>query len=82
MIPDYARCYTYLYIQIFMPFRATLVGQVALIGDNLGLHFSNKVIKATLVHNIKFITLPGSSTHVCQPLDVAVFKRMTGKWKK
>ena len=65
-----------------MPFRSTLEGQVALIGDNLGSHFSNNVIKATLVHVVKFITLPASSTHVCQPLGVAVFKGMKGKWKK
>ena len=48
----------------------------AVIGDNLGSHFNATVIKACREKNIRFITLPPNSTHLCQPLDVAVFAPM------
>ena len=35
-----------------------------LIGDNLGLHFSEEVIKVCIEKNIQFITLVPNSTHL------------------
>ena len=35
-----------------------------LIGDNLGLHFSEEVIKVCIEKNIRFITLVPNSTHL------------------
>ena len=48
--------------------------QVVLIGDNLGPHFSQKVIDACVQNDFIFIRLPSNTTHLCQPLDVAVFR--------
>ena len=70
------------FFDIFLPFTSNLVGPIALIGDNLGSHFTSEVIEATLQHNIKFITMPPSSTHLCQPLDVAVFRMLKAHWRK
>lgn len=74
--------FTKWFFNIFLPYASNLVGPVALIGDNLGSHFSPEVITATLEHDIKFITLLPSSTHVCQPLDVAVFRTLKSNWRK
>ena len=66
----------------FLPVASKLEGPVALIGDNIGSHFSLEVIQATLEYNIKFITMPPCSTHLCQPLDVAVFRALKSNWRK
>ena len=56
-------------------------GPFALIGDNLGSHFSEEVIKVCLEKNIGFITLVPNSTHLCQPLDLAVFGPLKRCWR-
>ena len=53
----------------------------ALIGDNLGSHLSLTVMEQCREHNIRFIFLPANSTHLTQPLDVAVFAPMKGHWR-
>ena len=45
-------------------------------------HFSEDVMRQCKINNISFICLPPSSTHLCQPLDVAYFGPMKSKWKK
>ena len=57
-------------------------GPVVLIGDNLPSHFFTMVIEECLKHNIIFITMPANSTHLCQPLDVAVFGPVKRSWRK
>ena len=52
-----------------------------MIGDNLGCHFSPKVVDSCLEHGIRFVTLLPNSTHICQPLDVAVFRPMKVLWR-
>ena len=54
---------------------------VILIGDNLGSHFSAKVINACLEHGVIFICLPANATHLRQPLDVAIFRSAKIEWK-
>ena len=54
--------------------------KVALIEDNLGVHFSKAVIDKCLEDNIFFICLPPNSIHLCQPLDVAVFRSAKSEW--
>ena len=61
---------------IFLPEAQKPKGTKVVIGDNFGSHFSTEVIKATIENDTKFITLPPNSTHLCQPLDVAVFRRV------
>ena len=64
----------------FLPVASQMPGRKVLIGDNLGLHFSVKVIEACKT-NILFICLPPNSTHLSQPLDVAVFRALKVEWK-
>ena len=65
----------------FVPSTQGLEGPIALIGDNLGSHFSPSILKYCDIHNIRFICLPPNSTHLCQPLDVAVFRPTKTEWK-
>ena len=66
----------------FLPNACALNGPAALIGDKLGSHFSKAVVDACLQNNIMFITLVPNSTHLAQPLDVAVFRPAKIHWKK
>lgn len=56
-------------------------GKKILIGDNLQSHLSEKVIRTCEEHNISFAFLPPNSTHICQPLDVAVFHPLKIIWR-
>ena len=57
-------------------------GVKMVIGDNLPSHFSGLVIEEARKHNIRFITMPPNSTHLCQPLDMAVFGPAKRVWRK
>ena len=61
------------FFNFFLPNACALNGPVALIGNNLGLHFSKAVVDACLQNNM-FITLVPNSMHLTQPLDVTVFR--------
>jgi hypothetical protein len=52
------------------------------IGDNLGSHLSYNVLKFCEENEISFVLLPPNSTHLCQPLDVAVFRAIKAQWRK
>ena len=69
--------------QIFLPHVKNNCkdGPKVLIGDNLGSHFSPRVIELCIENGIRFMTLPPNSTHICQPLDVAVFRPMKSLWR-
>jgi len=69
------------YFEIFLPRVKDLEGPKVLIGDNLKSHFSPNVIASCLEHNIRFVTLVPHSTHLCQPLDVAVFRPLKIWWR-
>lgn len=70
------------YFNVFLPEAIKLQGTKVLIGDNLGSHFSPEVIQSTVENDIKFITLPPNATHLCQPLDVAVFRSLKQSWRE
>ena len=70
------------FFQIFLPHVKDLEGPKVLIGDNLSSHFSPDVVASCLKHNIRFKTLLPNSTHICQPLDVAVFRPMKVLWRQ
>ena len=55
-------------------------GKVALIGDNLGSHFSRTVNNKCSEENISFICLPPNATHLCPPLDVSLFRPAKSEW--
>ena len=59
------------FLKFFLPNACALNEPVALVGDNLGSHFSKAVVDARLQNNM-FITPVPNSTHLTQPLDVAV----------
>lgn len=52
-----------------------------IIGDNLAAHLSPYVTMMCEKHNIRFVFLPENSTHLLQPLDVAVFAPMKSRWR-
>lgn len=57
-----------------------LIGPIVLIGDNLGSHFSEKVLQYCHKNEIQFSCLPPNSTHLYQPLDVAVSGPIKTEW--
>jgi hypothetical protein len=52
-----------------------------LIGDNLAAHLSPVVTELCQKHNVRFIFLPENSTHLLQPLDLAVFSPVKKEWR-
>ena len=76
-----SRTFTRWFMEIYLPVAISKAGTTLLIWDNLGSHFSPEVIEATIQHNIKFITMPPNATHLCQPLDVAVFRGLKQSWR-
>ena len=64
----------------FVLSTSDLVGPIVLIGDNLGSHFSKKVLQYCDENEIRFLCLPPNSAHLCQPLDMAVFRQTKTGW--
>ena len=57
-------------------------GNKIIIGDNVPSHINPNVVRKAEANNIKFIFLPPNSTHILQPLDVAVFRTLKAEWRK
>lgn len=53
-----------------------------IIGDNLCSHLSYRVVELCEENDIRFCLLPPNSTHLTQPLDVAVFGPLKKSWRK
>ena len=70
------------FITIVLPYYEGKPGIKILIGDNFGSHFSAKIVKDAIKHNVIFVMLPTNSTHIFQPLDVVVFGPMKKVWRK
>ena len=70
------------FFEIFLKSTNKLGGPKVIIMDNLGCHFSVKVIQTCLQKDIRFITLVPNTTHLCQPLDLAVFRPLKTLWRK
>jgi hypothetical protein len=64
------------FVQIALPYFRRLPGPKVLIGDNLASHVSYTILEKCQQENIRFVFLPPNATHLCQPLDVAVFRSM------
>ena len=69
------------FFEVFLVHVKDLAGPKVLIGDNLSSHFSPKVIQSCIENSIRYVPLPANSTHLCQPLDVAVFRPMKTLWR-
>lgn len=66
---------------IMFPYFKDKNGAKILIGDNLSSHLSIDLIRECKKHDIRFIFLPANSTHLTQPLDVAVFRPLKCAWR-
>lgn len=79
-----AHCFTDWVDKVAVPYFRHLPNDAAriLIGDNLACHLSADVIELCASNNIKMIFLPPNSTHLLQPLDVAVYGPMKAEWRK
>ena len=75
-------CFDDWFGSMVLPKLKKLAGAKALIGDNLSSHISERVITLCEKNNIKFIALPPNSTHLTQPLDIALFRPMKVAWRK
>lgn len=69
------------FFKCFLPTCRYLKGPKVMIGDNLSSHISLEVIQLCEKNNIRFILLPPNATHLCQPLDVAVFRPIKRSWR-
>lgn len=67
---------------IAVPYLSKLDGVKVLIGDNLSSHLSSEVVSLCNKQNIRFVFLPGNSTHLTQPLDLAFFRPLKAAWRK
>ena len=70
------------FTKVFLANTQHKPGTKVMIDDNLPSHFSAKVIDLANQNDIKFVTLPSNTTHLCQPLDVAVFRPTKAKWRE
>ena len=57
-------------------------GKKVIIDNNLSTHLSSHTIELCEQNNICFVLLPPNSTHLTQPLDIAVFRPVKIEWKK
>ena len=60
---------------------SSLSGEKVIIGDNLVRYYSPTIISTCNEMGIKFISLIYNTTHLCQPLDVAVFRPLKKVWR-
>lgn len=56
-------------------------GKKVIICDNLTSHITPHVLQLCEKHCISFICLPPNSSHLTQPLDVALFRPLKGAWR-
>ena len=68
--------------KLFLPEVRRIPGTKVLIGDNLASHISTNVIELCRLNDVEFVCLPPNSTHVLQPLDVAVYGPLKNLWRK
>ena len=75
---------TDLYLKWFNFFVANIppTRPVLLIQDGHGSHVSIELIELARAHNIHLLCLPAHTTHVLQPLNVAVFKSFKSHFAK
>ena len=69
------------FFTVDVPWAKQLNEEKVIIGDNLSSHLSPQVVKACERENIAFVCLPPNSTHLCQPLDVAVYSSLKIHWR-
>lgn len=76
-----AICFEDWFESTFLPNVRNLDGPKVIIGDNLSSHISMYVLKLCEDYNVRLVCLPPNSTHLTQPLDVALFAPMKRLWR-
>lgn len=66
---------------VIVPHLRRLDGTKIIIGDNLSAHISFEAVQLCETNDIKFVFLPSNSTHMLQPLDVAVYAPLKSAWR-
>ena len=69
------------FFELFLPEAVTLPGIKVLIGDKLVSHFSIDVTNACLENAVRLIFFIPNTTHLCQPLDLAVSRHTKALWR-
>ncbi|XP_046665517.1 jerky protein homolog-like [Homalodisca vitripennis] len=67
--------------RVVIPYCRRSNGKKVVIGDNLSSHLSPVIIRLSEQNNIQFVFLPANSTHLTQPLDIALFGPMKKCWR-
>ncbi|XKL67637.1 hypothetical protein PGB90_003128 [Kerria lacca] len=67
--------------KLLLPYLKKLDEKKVMIGDNLASHITFSITKKCEQNNIRFVLLPPNSTHLLQPLDVAVFHLLKEAWR-
>lgn len=67
---------------VFVEYVKQLDGPKLLILDGHSSHITLDIVRLAKENNIEIVCLPPHSTHILQPLDVAVFKPMKTEWRK
>lgn len=76
------QCFEDWFLKTALPYLRRKEGKKVLICDNLASHLSYRIIKSCTENDIQFVFLPKNSTHLCQPLDVAVFGPLKRVWRE
>ncbi|XP_050509990.1 uncharacterized protein LOC126886899 [Diabrotica virgifera virgifera] len=77
---DY-QCFEDWFVNLMVPILKRQEGKKVLLGDNLSSHLNIEAIRQCENNNISFIALPPHATYLLQPLDVAFFRPMKGRWR-
>lgn len=70
------------FTHMLLPRLKKIEGKKVVIGDNLSSHINVDVLDMCKSNDIWFVCLPPNSTHVTQPLDVALFGPMKKAWRQ
>lgn len=65
-----------------IPRLKRLDGKKVIICDNLSSHLTVNTLQLCSENNVRLVCLPPNSTHLTQPLDVAVFRPLKIAWRK
>lgn len=67
---------------VFIEHVKKIEGPKLLILDGHSTHITLEIVSLAKENNTEIVCLPPHSTHVLQPLDVAVFKPLKSEWRK
>ena len=66
----------------FLPKAVRQAGPKLLIFDGHSSHISVELVQEARANNVHLLCLPAHTTHLLQPLDVAVFSTVKREWRE